>query len=41
VLLQQRFEKARQRYGLDQTLPPLRTDLFEAPRVEDGQLSLF
>ena len=41
VLLQQRFEKARERYGLDGGLPALRTDLFVPPRIEDGQLSLF
>lgn len=41
VLLQQRFEKARERYGLDHKLPPMRVDLFEPPKVEDGQLSLF
>jgi len=41
VLLQQRFQKARERYGLVNKLPPLRTDLFEAPRAEDRQLSLF
>ena len=41
VLLQQRFQKARERYGLANKLPPLRTDLFVAPRAEDRQLSLF
>ncbi len=41
VLLQQRFEKARERYGLNQTMPALRTDLFERPVIEDGQMSLF
>ena len=41
VLLQQRLEKARERYGLDGKLPALRTDLFVPPRVEDKQLSLF
>jgi len=41
ALLRQRLEKARERYGLDQKLPPLRTDLFVAPRLEDRQLSLF
>lgn len=41
VLLQQRFEKARERYGLNGGLPALRTDLFVPPRIEDGQLSLF
>ena len=41
VLLQQRFEKARKRYGLNQALPALRTDLFRPPVIEDGQLALF
>jgi DNA repair photolyase len=41
VLLQQRFLKARERYGLDRKPAPLRTDLFEAPRAEEKQLSLF
>ena len=41
VLLQQRFEKARTRYGLDRESPPLRTDLFAPPRLEEAQLSFF
>lgn len=41
VMLQQRFEMARERYGLNQKLPPLRTDLFAPPRADDRQLSLF
>jgi DNA repair photolyase len=41
VLLGQRFEKARERYGLTNKIPPLRTDLFVPPRREDRQLSLF
>ncbi|HEY0920603.1 PA0069 family radical SAM protein [Devosia sp.] len=41
VLLQQRLEKARERYGLTGSLPALRTDLFAPPRAEDRQLSLF
>ena len=41
VLLQQRFEKARERYGLDRQLPALRTDLFVPPAADDGQLNLF
>ncbi|HQZ12123.1 MAG TPA: PA0069 family radical SAM protein [Devosia sp.] len=41
VLLQQRLEKARDRYGLNQPLPALRTDLFQPPRVNDRQLALF
>jgi DNA repair photolyase len=41
VLLRQRFEKARDRFGLNQSLPPLRTDLFVPPAKEEAQLSLF
>jgi DNA repair photolyase len=41
VLMQQRFEKARERYGLNKGLPALRTDLFRPPVVDDGQLALF
>jgi DNA repair photolyase len=41
VLLQQRFEKARARYGLDKPRAALRTDLFVRPVVDDGQLALF
>lgn len=41
ILLRQRFEKARERYGLDAKLPPLRIDLFEPPRLETRQMSLF
>jgi len=41
TLLRQRFEKARERYGLAERLPSLRTDLFVAPKVESNQLSLF
>lgn len=41
VLLQQRLEKARERHGLTEKLPPLRTDLFVPPRLEDAQLNLF
>jgi DNA repair photolyase len=40
-LMQQRMQKAKERYGLDRKSPVLRTDLFVPPRVEDGQLSLF
>jgi DNA repair photolyase len=40
-LMQQRMEKARERYGLTRKLPALRTDLFVPPKVDDGQLSLF
>jgi DNA repair photolyase len=41
TLLQQRFQKARERYGLEAKLPALRSDLFIAPRLEDRQMSLF
>lgn len=41
VLMQQRLEKARQRHGLTEKLPPLRTDLFTPPRNADAQLALF
>ena len=41
VLLRQRFEKARERYGLNTRLPPLRTDLFVPPQLESRQMSLF
>jgi DNA repair photolyase len=41
TLLRQRFDKARERYGLDARLPGLRNDLFIAPRLEERQMSLF
>jgi DNA repair photolyase len=41
TLMQQRFAKAKERFGLDKRLPAQRTDLFVPPRVEDNQLSLF
>lgn len=41
VMLKQRFEKACTRLGLNTRMPSLRTDLFEAPREPDNQLSLF
>jgi DNA repair photolyase len=41
TLMQQRFAKAKERFGLDRRLPSLRTDLFVPPRIEDNQLSLF
>jgi DNA repair photolyase len=41
TLLRQRFDKARERYGLDVRLPGLRNDLFVAPRLEERQMSLF
>ena len=41
TLLRQRFDKARERYGLETRLPGLRNDLFVAPRLEERQMSLF
>lgn len=41
TLLRQRFDKARERYGLDAKLPPLRNDLFVPPQIESKQMSLF
>ena len=41
TLLRQRFDKARERYGLAGKLPGLRSDLFVAPRLEERQMSLF
>jgi DNA repair photolyase len=41
TLLRQRFDKARERYGLEVKLPPLRADFFEAPTLETRQMSLF
>jgi DNA repair photolyase len=41
TLLRQRFEMARERYGLNGKMRALRTDLFTPPRVESDQLSLF
>ena len=41
TLLRQRFDKARERYGLEVKLPGLRNDLFIPPRLEDRQMSLF
>jgi DNA repair photolyase len=41
TLMQQRFARAKERYGLDERLPALRTDLFTPPQLEDKQLSLF
>ncbi len=34
--MQQRFAKAKERFGLDRQLPPLRTDLF-VPPADRGQ----
>lgn len=41
VLLQQRFEKACERYGLNTSKAVLRTDLFTPLKAEEPQLSLF
>lgn len=41
VLMQQRLQKARERHGLIDKLPALRTDLFVPPRLETAQLDLF
>lgn len=41
TLIRQRVDMAKERYGLNKTIPPLRTDLFVPPRVDDGQMSLF
>ena len=41
TLLRQRFDKGRERYGLDGKLPGLRNDLFEPPKLESAQMSLF
>jgi DNA repair photolyase len=41
LMLQQRFEKALERYGLARKLKPLRTDLFTPIKAEDKQLALF
>ncbi len=41
ALIRQRFEKAAAKFGLDREVPPLRNDLFKAPRVETPQLDLF
>ncbi|MEO9299545.1 PA0069 family radical SAM protein [Devosia alba] len=41
TLLRQRFDKARERYGLDGKLPGLRSDLFTPPQLESAQMSLF
>ncbi|WP_224815140.1 PA0069 family radical SAM protein [Hasllibacter sp. MH4015] len=40
-LLQQRFKRAARAAGLDQKLPPLRTDLFEVPLAKGDQMALF
>lgn len=41
TLLRQRFEKACNRHDLAGKLPALRVDLFQSPRIEDKQMSLF
>ena len=41
TLIRQRVDMAKERYGLNKPIPPLRTDLFVPPRVDDGQMSLF
>ena len=41
ALVRQRFEKASAKYGLDRTMPELRTDLFIAPRNSGRQIDLF
>ena len=40
-MIAQRFDVAAKRLGLVQDLPPLRCDLFAAPKPVDRQLSLF
>lgn len=41
VMLEQRFERALERFNLKTKPPVLRTDLFSAPKKDDKQLSLF
>jgi DNA repair photolyase len=41
ALIRQRFDKASARFGLKRRLPPLRIDLFVAPRPSAPQLDLF
>ncbi len=36
TLIRQRVDMAKERYGLNKPIPPLRTDLFVPPRVDDG-----
>ena len=40
-VIAQRFEIARRRFGLDRSLPPLRTDLFKVPPKAGDQGDLF
>jgi hypothetical protein len=41
AMIQQRFKLATLKLGLERSLPPLRTDLFERPAQKGDQLSLF
>lgn len=41
TLLRQRVDLAKARYKLDRPIAPLRTDLFTAPKVDNGQMTLF
>jgi DNA repair photolyase len=41
ALIRQRFDKASARFGLQRKRPPLRKDLFVAPRPAAPQLDLF
>ena len=41
ALIRQRFEKAAAKLRLDREIPPLRNDLFRAPRLATPQLDLF
>ena len=41
ALIRQRFEKAVAKFGLDRDIPPLRNDVFNAPRLATPQLDLF
>lgn len=40
-MMKKRFDIAMRRLGLDQDLPPLRTDLFAVPLAKGDQMSLF
>ncbi|TCL09351.1 DNA repair photolyase [Shimia isoporae] len=40
-IIAQRFEVARKRFGMAESLPKLRTDLFEVPLAKGDQLALF
>jgi hypothetical protein len=41
ALIEQRFQLAAARLGLNAALPPLRSDLFRAPPRAGDQLTLF